>query len=77
MKLQELSLRYSLSLPGFTNQISRGVVGRNLFTWTSDSGYDPEVGTGGGAGGSAVLTRFDGYQYPNFRSIAFVFEVGL
>ncbi|MCH8327251.1 MAG: SusC/RagA family TonB-linked outer membrane protein [Candidatus Marinimicrobia bacterium] len=77
VKLQELSLRYSLSLPGFTNQISLGVVGRNLFTWTSYSGYDPEVGTGGGAGGSAVLTRFDGYQYPNFRSIAFVFEVGL
>ncbi|MCH7576025.1 MAG: SusC/RagA family TonB-linked outer membrane protein [Candidatus Marinimicrobia bacterium] len=77
MKLQELSLRYSLSLPQFTNQITLGIIGRNLMTWTDYSGYDPEVGTGGGQGGSAVLTRFDGYQYPNFRTIAFVVEVAL
>lgn len=76
MKLQELSLRYNFSLKGL-NRITVGVIGRNLLTWTDYSGYDPEVGTGGGQGGSAVLTRFDGYQYPNFRSVSFIFEVEL
>ena len=74
MKLQELSLRYNFSLKGL-NRITVGVIGRNLLTWTDYSGYDPEVGTGGGQGGSAVLTRVDGYQYPNFRSVSFIFEV--
>lgn len=74
-KLQELSLRYNLNLMG--TRLTVGVVGRNLLTWTDYSGYDPEVGVGGGEGGSAVMTRFDGYGYPNFRSYSFVFEVEL
>ena len=77
LKLQELSLRYNLSIPGLVNRITVGAVGRNLFTWTNYSGYDPEVGTSGGQGGSAVLARFDGYQYPNFRSISIIVEVAL
>ncbi|MFB0516639.1 MAG: SusC/RagA family TonB-linked outer membrane protein [Candidatus Neomarinimicrobiota bacterium] len=77
LKLQELSIRYGFSLPGLANRIVLGVVGRNLITWTDYSGYDPEVGIGGGQGGSAVLTRFDGFGYPNFRSYSFIFEVEL
>ena len=77
LKLQELSIRYNLRIPGLVNRLTVGAIGRNLLTWTDYSGYDPEVGTGGGQGGSAVLTRFDGYQYPNFRSFSFFVEVGI
>lgn len=73
MKLRELSIRYNLSLMG--TRVTVGVIGRNLLTWTDYPGYDPEVGRAGGDQGSAVLERFDGWSYPNFRSYALVFEV--
>lgn len=76
MKLRELSLRYTFNqdqlrrmrIPG-SDRISLGLIGRNLLTWTNYSGYDPEVGNPYSEFGSAVIDRFDGYQYPNFRTL--------
>lgn len=77
LKLQELSMRYSFSIPQFENRITAGVIGRNLLAWSDYSGFDPEVGVTGGEGGSAVVTRFDNFSYPNFRSYSLVLEVEL
>jgi len=81
-KLRELSLRYSLNrnqlgnmLGGALSKISVGVIGRNLMTWSDYTGYDPEVGSTGFDLGSAAIARYDGFGYPNFRTITGVFEI--
>jgi TonB-linked SusC/RagA family outer membrane protein len=75
VKLRELSIRYSLN-PEWLDAIFRGrvtgadinLIGRNLYTFTDYTGYDPEVANGNG--GSDVIGRIDSYQYPNFRTIS-------
>ena len=75
VKLRELSVRYSLN-PEWLDAIFRGrvtgadinLIGRNLYTFTDYTGYDPEVANGNG--GSDVIGRIDSYQYPNFRTIS-------
>lgn len=51
-----------------------GVVGRNLFTSTKYSGYDPDV-SGGGANPFAY--RVDYFTYPIFKTFTFMLELGL
>ena len=75
LKLREFSLRYSLN-PDWLDSIVGGrvtgvdvnLIGRNLYTWTGYSGYDPEVSNNNG--GSEVIGRVDSYQYPNFRTVS-------
>ncbi|HEX6040094.1 SusC/RagA family TonB-linked outer membrane protein [Longimicrobium sp.] len=83
VKLREVALRYTfgadrlaaLRAGGF-DHVTLGVIGRNLKTWTDYLGYDPEVGFAGSTGGSAVLSRFDAFGYPNFRTVSLSVEVG-
>jgi len=83
VKLRELSLRYRFgaeqlaAVPGLRafDGVGLSLVGRNLFTWTNYTGFDPEVGFGGGDVGSAALARFDGFSYPNFRTWTAAIEV--
>jgi TonB-linked SusC/RagA family outer membrane protein len=74
VKLREVSARYQIpqrwmaKIPG--NRAvgaSISVVGRNLLTWSSYKGYDPEVGS--------VNNRQDSYDYPQFRTITTVFQL--
>ena len=81
VKLRELSVHYTFSqgqLSSVGLGILRGatlrVTGRNLFTWTDYTGYDPEIGRAGGDVGSAAIARVDGYNYPNYRSYNFGIE---
>lgn len=75
IKLREVSVRYSLN-PEWLDAIFRGrvtgadinLIGRNLYTFTDYTGYDPEVANGNG--GSDVIGRIDSYQYPNYRTIS-------
>jgi TonB-linked SusC/RagA family outer membrane protein len=77
VKLRELSVRYRFgrdqlgAVPGLRAFQGLGIslVGRNLFTITDYTGYDPEVGIAGGDVGSAAIARFDGFNYPNFRTL--------
>ena len=83
VKLRELSIRYAFD-PEWVDSLFRGrvtdleinLIGRNLYTFTNYTGYDPEVGTAGSSGnpvengGSDVIGRIDAYQYPNFRTIS-------
>ena len=62
---------------GMDDIVTLAFTGRNLWTLTDYSGYDPEVGISGGQGGSSVLARYDGYTYPNFRTYSFTLELEL
>jgi TonB-linked SusC/RagA family outer membrane protein len=79
VKLKELSVNYTL--PGSFLRRMRlgalsgakiGIVGRNLFTNSDYSGYDPEVS---GLAGDPFSFRFDGFSYPNFRTFTGVVEL--
>jgi TonB-linked SusC/RagA family outer membrane protein len=71
VKIREIALYYSIGrnqlsgfLKGFFKSIRVGTTGRNLFTFTNYTGYDPEV----------ALTNYatnlptDNFSYPNFRT---------
>ncbi|MFQ6115649.1 MAG: hypothetical protein ACE5NG_16435, partial [bacterium] len=81
LKLRELRLSYTFdrkALSGFfggvLNKLTIGFVGRNLLTFTGYKGYDPEVGIIYSELGSAALSRFDQFGYPNFRTLSGVVE---
>lgn len=71
LKLRELAVSYSLgekqlgSAYKFLKGATVSVLGRNLFTLTGYSGYDPEVASSG----DATNYMFDGFGYPNFSTI--------
>jgi hypothetical protein len=74
VKLRELSVKYRLpgrissALARFgANQASVSLIGRNLLTFTSYKGYDPEVGS--------VLNRLDSFAYPRYRTVTGSFEI--
>ena len=71
LKLRELSLGYNVD-PKYLRYIgvSRlsgakiALLGRNLYTWTKYSGFDPDV-----TSGNDFNYRIDGFKYPPFRTI--------
>ena len=72
VKLRELSIAYNLAgkalqmagLNRFASGIKLALIGRNLYTWTKYTGFDPDV-----TGGGDFNFRVDGFRYPNFRTI--------
>ena len=72
VKLRELSVAYTLGARAMQfagiNRIASGVklalIGRNLYTWTKYTGFDPDVTAGGD-----FNFRVDGFRYPNFRTL--------
>jgi TonB-linked SusC/RagA family outer membrane protein len=75
-KLREVSVRYALDqgrLERFglgrvgMDRVSLGLIGRNLFTFSNYSGFDPEVG-------NTTLMQ-DDFGYPNFRTITGMVEI--
>ena len=81
VKLREFTLEYALEKQRLArvfgnalglHRVRLGVTGRNLFTFTKYSGFDPETGrtsTNSTVGGDASLFRVDQFRYPNFRTI--------
>ncbi len=71
VKLRELSLYYNVNtsklgnIGSFIRGIKLGVVGRNLLVITDYPGFDPEVGQLAGG----INWGYDGFGYPNFRTI--------
>ena len=79
LKVRELSLSYTFDqarqndLLGANNVLNRlqiSLIGRNLFTFTDYSGFDPEVGDTDpdSANDDATLYRVDNFDYPPFRT---------
>src|SRR5205814_4986721 len=59
-KVREMSVTYRIgALRGLGGDWTAGVVGRNLFTFTGYSGYDPETGAGSGPTGSGLINQPD------------------
>ena len=75
-----LPIKYTPDLQkfGINNRMSVAFTGRNLLTFTNYTGYDPEVGSSSdNEGGSSVLTRIDGFTYPNFKTYTLTLELEL
>ena len=78
VKIKELNVSYTIGrgtlekLGWGVNSVRLGVIGRNLFTFTKYSGYDPEVA---GLSGDPYSFRFDGFSYPNFRTFTGFMEI--
>jgi hypothetical protein len=78
LKLRELSVSYSVpstALKGFMKGAFKGVklslIGKNLYTMSTYTGYDPEVGTTNGT----QYFAYDFMGYPNFREYAASLEL--
>ncbi|UCC73722.1 MAG: SusC/RagA family TonB-linked outer membrane protein [Gemmatimonadota bacterium] len=74
VKLRELSVRWSLPQSALAPLAVTGLddltlffIGRNLFTSTDYSGYDPEVGS--------VLAPIDNFSYPQYRTLTAGVEI--
>lgn len=80
IRLRELSVNYQLPKM-FTKAIGLGnmeaprigIVGRNLWTSTKYTGYDPDVS---GGGGKPFTYRVDNFSYPAYRTFTAMIEFG-
>ncbi len=79
VKIKELAVNYTLNRNqlatvglGRLENVRLGIVGRNLFTFTKYSGYDPEVS---GLQGDPYQFRMDWFHYPHFRTFTGVVEI--
>jgi TonB-linked SusC/RagA family outer membrane protein len=71
-KLREVSLTYRIGrLPGLGGEWTAGLTGRNMYTWTKYSGYDPETGVSGGNTGSGLINQTDAFDFPTLRRYTF------
>jgi TonB-linked SusC/RagA family outer membrane protein len=71
-KVREMSLTYRLgAVKGIGGDWTAGVIGRNLFTFTNYSGYDPETGAGAGTTGSGLINQTDAFDFPTLRRFTF------
>ena len=78
VKLRELSASYTfgrqmlakIGADRLANGVKVALIGRNLYTWTDYSGFDPEV-----TAGNDFNFRIDGFRYPNFRTITGQVEI--
>jgi TonB-linked SusC/RagA family outer membrane protein len=84
LKLRELSMRYRLPVSRVRQLRSLGIrgislalVGRNLFTITNYSGYDPEVRDEETEvqGGNNPVARVDDFDYPRFRTLTATVQI--
>jgi TonB-linked SusC/RagA family outer membrane protein len=75
-KLREMSVTYRIgTLKGLGGDWTAGVVGRNLYTWTKYTGYDPETGacqsTTSCVTGSGLVNGTDAFDFPTLRRFTF------
>ena len=75
-KLREAQIAYELPRLSFVaGQWSVALVGRNLYTWTRYSGWDPEGGyaprSSNGSPNSAAITTGGLFTYPSTRTFTF------
>lgn len=85
IRLRELSLGYQLprkwvsKIPMAEFRTARlGIVGRNLFTITDYTGYNPDVSGvfNPETGGNPFVYRVDYFTYPAYRTFSLMFELG-
>lgn len=67
-KIREASLTYHVGKLRGAGDWTISAIGRNLFTFTKYSGYDPEVGVSGGQAGSGLINQVDAFDFPTLRT---------
>jgi len=74
MKLREVSASYRVGRIGGFGDWTVSVVGRNLYTWTDYTGFDPEVGVGNtnSGAGSGLINAIDAFTFPQLRTVSLV-----
>jgi TonB-linked SusC/RagA family outer membrane protein len=70
-KIRELALTYRVGAVRGVGDWTVGFVGRNLFTFTNYSGYDPEVGVVGGQANLGLINQTDAFDFPTLRNYTF------
>lgn len=70
-KLREFSLSYNIGPVRGVGNWTASLVGRNLFTITNYTGFDPEVGLGQGISNSGTVVAVDAFSFPNTRQFTF------
>ena len=72
-KVREVSIAYQIGRVRGIGDWTLGFTGRNLFTFTNYSGYDPEVGATGGnnEAGSGLINQVDAFDFPTLRQFTF------
>jgi TonB-linked SusC/RagA family outer membrane protein len=77
VKLRELSVGFDVPakfLPrvglGRASGLKLALIGRNLYTWTNYTGFDPDI-----TSGSDFNYRIDGFKYPPFRTVTGQVEI--
>ena len=74
-KLREVNISYSFGRIRGIGDVTLGLVGRNLYTFTNYSGYDPETGaTGGNNNTVGLINQTDAFDFPTLRSFTFMFS---
>jgi hypothetical protein len=69
MKLRELSVSYNFgAIRHLAGNWSASFQGRNLYTWTKYTGWDPDAGISGGGTGSGALLAGQSASYPQTRN---------
>jgi hypothetical protein len=73
VKVRELSLMYRVGAVRGVGDWTLGIVGRNMFTFTNYTGYDPETGATGGTNeaGSGLINQVDAFGFPTLRTYTF------
>jgi hypothetical protein len=78
LKLRELSVSYSVPtsalrsfMKGYLKGVKLSLIGKNLYTLSNYTGYDPEVGTTNGT----QYFAYDFMGYPNFRAYSASLEL--
>ncbi len=73
VKMREVSIGYRIGRLAGIGDWNVSVIGRNLITWSSYQGFDPEVGVNGnGQFNSGALVAVDSYGFPNLRTFTFL-----
>jgi TonB-linked SusC/RagA family outer membrane protein len=67
-KFREVSLTYQIGKLRGIGDWTVSAIGRNLFTFSKYSGYDPEVGVSGGQAGSGLINQVDAFDFPTLRT---------
>ncbi len=67
-KFREVSMTYQVGKLRGMGDWTISAIGRNLFTFTKYSGYDPEVGVSGGQAGSGLINQVDAFGFPTLRT---------
>lgn len=75
VKFREVSASYNIGrVPRISGDWSITVLGRNLYTWTKFTGWDPDIGDTGGNINAGAALGIQSYPYPPTRTFTLTLQ---